>query len=441
MLALLSNFKNVFLQSDLRRRLMFTLGVLAVYRFGVHIPLPGVDTTMLAGFMNSSAFSSGFFSYFDLLSGGALKRVAIFALGVGPYIQASIFMQILGLLIPSLEALSKEGESGRRILNGYTRNLAVAVAVLQSIFYVASLEAFASGLVIEPGWSFRILGTVVLTTSSVFVMWLGEQIWQRGIGQGSSMIIFASIVASLPDGIFKMYSSISSGNLDWGVALLIAGFMLALVSAIVFIERGERRVNVQYAKRVIGQKIYGGISRHIPFKLNPPGVVPVIFASALLGMPIMLLKKLLELPWFSSISFLGGYLEYGSAFYTILTVLFIMFFSFVYTSIILDPNELAENLRKSGGFIAAIRPGRKTAEFFEALLLRIGLPGSIYLATLAVFPDIALKFLSSPIMFSGTSLLIAVGVGLDTSTQLDTALLDKKYEGFLSLGKARKKYD
>lgn len=441
MLALLSNFKNVFLQSDLRRRLVFTLSVLAVYRLGVHIPLPGVDTTMLANFMNSSSFSSGFFSYFDLLSGGALKRVAIFALGVGPYIQASIFMQILGLLVPSLAALSKEGESGRRILNGYTRYLSVAVAVLQSFFYVTYLEAVAPGLVMYPGWGFRILGTVILTTASVFVMWLGEQIYQRGIGQGSSMIIFASIVAGLPDGIFKMYSSISSGNLDWGIAMLIVGFMLTLVSAIVFIERGERRVSVQYAKRVIGQKIYGGISRHIPFKLNSPGVVPVIFTSAILGMPVVLLKKLLSLPWLASVSFIGDWLDYGSPVYTALTVLFIMFFSFVYTSIIFDPNELADNLRKSGGFIAAIRPGRKTAEFFEALLLRIGLPGSIYLATLSVFPDIALKFLSSPIMFSGTSLLIAVGAGLEISTQLDTALLDKKYEGFLSLGKARKKYD
>ena len=441
MLALLSNFKNVFLQSDLRRRLMFTLGVLAVYRLGVHIPLPGVDTTMLAGFMNSASFGSGFFSYFNLLSGGALKRVAIFSLGVGPYIQASIVMQILGLLIPSLAALSKEGESGRRILNGYTRYLSVAVAVVQSSMYVASLESFAPGLVMNPGWSFRILGTIILATSSVFVMWLGEQIWQRGIGQGSSMIIFASIVAGLPDGIFKMYSSISSGNLDWGVALLIAAFMVVLVAAIIFIERGERRVSVQYAKRVIGQKIYGGISRHIPFKLNPPGVVPVIFTSAILGMPVLLLKKLFGLPWLSSISFIGDWLDYGSPVYTVLTVLFIMLFSFVYTSVILDPNELADNLRKSGGFIAGIRPGRKTAEFFEALLLRIGIPGSIYLATLSVFPDIAFKILASPVTFSGTALLIAVGVGLDTSTQLDTALLDKKYDGFLNLGKARKKYD
>lgn len=441
MLALLSNFKNVFLQSDLRRKLMFTLTVLAVYRLGVHIPLPGIDTTMLSGFMNSSTFGSGFFKYFDLLSGGALKRVAIFALGVGPYIQASIFMQVLGLIVPSLEALSKEGESGRRILNGYTRYLSVLVALVQSFFYVAYLEYTAQGLVINPGWSFRIIGTLTLTAASVFVMWLGEQILQRGLGQGSSMIIFASIVAGLPDGIFKMYSSISSGNLDWGVALVIVGFMLALVSAIVFIERGERRVNVQYAKRVIGQKIYGGISRHIPFKINPAGVVPVIFTSAILGMPVFLIKKLFSLPWFTSLAFVGDWLDYGSPVYTLLTVLFIVFFSFVYTSIIMDPNELAENLRKSGGFVAALRPGRKTAEFFEALLLRIGLPGAIYLATLAVFPDIALKLLSSPIYFSGTSLLIAVGVGLDTSTQLDTALLDKRYESFLSSGKARKRYD
>jgi preprotein translocase subunit SecY len=321
----------------------------------------------------------------------------------------------------------------------------------------------APGIVMVPGWSFKILGTIILSAGSVFVMWLGEQILQRGLGQGSSMIIFAGIVAGLPEGIFKIYSSISSGNLDWGIAALIVGFLLALVCAIVFIERGERRVNVQYAKRVIGQKIYGGISRHIPFKINPAGVVPVIFTSALLGMPVYLLKKLFSfewlaffssvgipdwvlnkfswLEWFSGISFIGDWLEYGSPVYTLLTVLFIVFFSFVYTSIIMDPNELADNLRKSGGFVSALRPGKQTADFFEALLLRIGIPGAIYLATLAVFPDILLKFLSSPIMFSGTSLLIAVGVGLDTSNQLDTALLDKKYESFLSFGKARKKYD
>ncbi|MBM3894052.1 preprotein translocase subunit SecY [Candidatus Dependentiae bacterium] len=441
MLALLSNFKNVFLQSDLRRKLFFTLWVLGVYRLGVHIPLPGIDTNMLAGFLNSESFGSGFFKYFDLLSGGALKKVAIFALGVGPYIQASIFMQVLGLIVPSLEALSKEGESGRRILNGYTRNLSVAIAIVQSFIYVTSLEYMAPGIVMFPGWKFKLLGTIILSAGSVFVMWLGEQILQRGIGQGSSMIIFAGIVAGLPEGIFKIYSSISSGNLDWGIAALIVGFLLSLVCVIVFIERGERRVNVQYAKRVIGQKIYGGISRHIPFKINPAGVVPVIFTSALLGMPVYLLKKLLSFEWLSALSFIGDWLDYGSPIYTLLTVLFIIFFSFVYTSIIMDPNELADNLRKSGGFVSALRPGRQTAEFFEALLLRIGLPGAFYLATLAVFPDLLLKFLSSPIMFSGTSLLIAVGTGLETSNQLDTALLDKKYEGFLSVGKARKKYD
>ena len=441
MLALLSNFKNVFLQSDLRRKLLFTLGILGVYRLGVHIPLPGIDTNMLSGFLNSSSFGSGFFKFFDLLSGGALKRVAIFALGVGPYIQASIFMQVLGLTVPALEALSKEGEAGRRILNGYTRYLSVGIAILQSFFYVSYLEIMAPGIVMVPGWSFRILGTIVLASSSVFVMWLGEQILHRGIGQGSSMIIFAGIVAGLPEGILKIYTSISSGNLDWGVASLIVAFLIALVCVIIFVERGERRVNVQYAKRIIGQKIYGGISRHIPFKINPSGVMPVIFTSALLGMPVVLIKKLLAFEWFSSISFIGDWLDYGSPVYTFLTVLFIVFFAFVYTSILMDPNELAENLRKSGGFVSALRPGKKTAEFFEGLLLRIGLPGALYLATLAVFPDILLKFLSSPITFSGTSLLIAVGVGLDTSTQLDSALLDKKYEGFLSSGKARKKYD
>ncbi|MBT4595200.1 preprotein translocase subunit SecY [bacterium] len=437
MSGLLGSLANIFRVSDLRRRIGFTLSILAVYRLGSHVPLPGVNSVVLRDFMDS-AMSGGFLKYLDLFSGGALKRVAILSLGIMPYISASIMMQLLTVIVPTFEALAKEGDYGRKIINQYTRYLALGLSVMQGLVFSTVLERAQDGLILCPGWGFRLTTVLFLSVGSLFVMWLGEQINQYGIGQGSSLLIFAGIVAAYPGQVLKVWGSVNAGQIDPLLAGGILAFVLALISCIVFLERGERRVTIQYAKRVIGQKVYGGVSSYIPFKLNSANVVPVIFAGAMLGMPMMLLKGL-----FSRFEMLKGaldWIDYGAPLHTLITVALIIFFSFFYTSMIFNPVELADNLRKSGGFIPGVRPGRKTAEFFEYLLMRVSLPGAIYLAALAVMPDVVLRALSSPISLSGISLLIAVGVALDTSSQLEAALIERRYDGFLSSGRMKGRY-
>lgn len=441
MFAILNSFLNVFSQFELRKKLLFTLTVLAVYRLGVHIPLPGLDPDLLAGLFSGSSMGGKLLGFFDLLSGGALRRGSIFALGISPYITASIMTQILTMAIPSWEAKSKEGEQGRKEINSYTRLIALGVSIMQGTVITAAYQ----GYVTNPGLWWHVLGVLVLSTSAIFIMWLGEQITQRGIGQGSSMIIFASIVSGLPSGVYKLWESFSFDQVEiYSIAGVIA-FLFLLVAVIVFIERGERRVNIQYAKRVIGQKVYGGISRHIPFKLNPVGVMPIILASTVINVVIMALKGMvLGLQWFNvefftmTADFVNDSLLHSEYFQMGLLVLLIIFFEFFYTMALFNPADLAENLKKSGGFIAGIRPGRKTAEFIDGLLLRLGFPGAMYLALLTIFPRIALQAMSSPVLFDGTSLLIAVGVALEVSNQLDAALIDKKYEGFTSRHSVRK---
>lgn len=439
MLVLLHNFKNIFLVSDLRKKLLFTFGVLAVYRFGIHVPIPGINTVALSDFMNS-AFAGGFMRYFDMFSGGAMKQLAIFALGMGPYISASIMMQLLTIMVPSFEQLAKEGEYGRRIINQYTRYLTIVVALLQSFGMAQYIEHYQEGLVLNPGWGFRLTAMLTITVGSLLVMWFGEQITQRGLGQGSSMIIFANIVAGLPGALIKITDSITTQQMDPLMAIFIGSLALAVIATIVFLEKGERRIPVQYAKRVVGQKVYGGVSTYIPFKLNSANVVPVIFASTILGVPIMALNFLPATWGFSHT--LAEWLAYGSALYNVLMAGLIIFFTFVYTAIIFNPVELADNIRKSGGFIPGIRPGRKTAEFFDYVLTRVGLPGAIYLALLAILPRLVQQAVSAPswTFFDGTSLLIAVGVALDTSAQIESTLIERRYEGFLSSGRLKGRY-
>ncbi len=430
MLISLSSFKNIFLISELRRKLAFTFGALAVFRLGAHVPLPGINTIILKEFMSQSA--SGFFKYLDLFSGGALKNVAIFALGISPYISASIMIQILTITVPSFEALAKEGEYGRRQLNQYTRYLAFALSLFHGFGLATMLERMQEGLVITPGWSFRLMTMLVLSVGSLFVMWLGEQINAHGMGNGSSIVIFAGIVAGLPAALIKLFGSVIMGQMNQLLFLFVIAFVLSLVGCIVFLERGERRVFVQYAKRVIGQKVFNGGSSYIPFKLNSAGVVPVIFASAMLTMPIMVLKMIFAKV--GAINTFAEWFDYGTPVHTVCTVALIILFSYVYTSIIFNPIELAENIRKNGGYILGIRPGKKTAEYFEYVLNRVGLPGALYLATLAVLPRMLQIFFSSPVWVDGMSLLIAVGVGLDMSSQIEATLIDKSYSGFLLSG-------
>lgn len=435
-MVLLHNFKNIFLVSELRKKVLFTIGVFFIYRLGTHIPIPGINTAMFSSMLGKGAVG-GLLSYIDLFAGGALKRFAIFALGMGPYINASIMMQLLTVMLPSLEALSKEGDHGRRIINQYTRYLTLGLSLMYGLSTALFVERF-EGLVITPGWGFRLATMIILAVGALFVMWLGEQINGHGVGNGSSMIIFAGILSTFPAAVLKTLEKIRIGGVEeifWAVILLV--ILIATIGFIIFLERGERRIPVQYAKRVIGQRVYGGQSSYIPLKLNSAGVIPVIFASALMAMPAAIAWILAtKFPFFKTVA--QDWLAYGGALYNVLTSGLIMFFSFFYTAIIFNPVELADNIRKSGGFVLGIRPGKRTAEFFDYILTRIGLPGSLYLAALAILPAILYTFMPHlPTIFSGVSLLIVVGVALDTSAQIEAQLIERRYEGFLSTGRLK----
>lgn len=413
---------------------MITLGVFAVFRFGAHVPIPGVDVIALNNMFSSGA-AGGFLGYLDFFSGGALRNFAIFALGMSPYISASIMMQLLTVMVPTLEALSKEGEYGRRIIGQYTRYMALIVGVVQALGISLYIER-QPGLVLTPGWSFRLTSVLFLTVGALFVMWLGEQINTHGIGNGSSMIIFAGIVASMPQAMLTLFENFRLGQIDTLMIGLLAFFAFALVGCIIFLERGERKVPVQYAKRVVGRKVFGGQTAFIPLKLNPSGVVPVIFAQALMGLP-MTVAGFLAAYWPSLNRILMDWFYQEKLFYNVTQVGLIIFFAFFYTAIIFNPVELAENIRKSGGFIPGIRPGRKTAEFFDYLLTRVGFPGAVYLATLTILPTMIKNFFSFPVMFSGTGILIVIGVALDMSAQIESQLIERGYEKFLASGRLK----
>ncbi len=435
MAVLLQNFKNVLLVADLRRKLLITFGIFAVYRFGVHVSMPGVDLGALKNFFTQSG--SGFLSYFDLFSGGALQNFSVFALGMSPYISSSIMMQVLTIALPSLEALSKDGAHGRQVIGQYTRYLTLVVSVIQGFGISMILEA-QPNLVLHPGWSFRLFSVLVLCVGSLFIMWLGEQINTYGLGNGSSMIIFAAIVATLPNTLLKLIASVNLGQASlFDVGFLVL-FTLFVMTCVVFLEKGERKVAVQYAKRIVGNKLYGGQSSYIPLKLNPAGVVPVIFASAMLGLPLMLVNAIASRwPYLQTV--FNYWFAYDGALYNVLNAGLIVFFAFIYTNIIFNPVELADNLRKSGGFIPGFRPGFRTAEYFDYLLTRIGFPGALYLATLAILPSMFRNAGIFPLMFSGVSLLIVVGVAMDTSAQIESHLIERQYAGFLSSGRLKRR--
>ena len=437
-MVILKNFKNIFLVSELRKKIFFTLGVFAIYRLGTHIPIPGINTQVFGKLFGTGAFS-GFLTHLDLFAGGALKRFAIFALGMGPYINASIMFQLLMVMIPSLEALAKEGEQGRKVINQYTRYLTFGLSILYGFGTAVAVER-VPGIVLSPGWGFRLTTTIILSVGALFIMWLGEQINAHGIGNGSSMIIFASIISLMPGAILKILEKIRLGGAEdflW-TAILIALSLLA-VGFVIFMERGERWIPIQYARRVMGQKVYGGQSSYIPLKLNSAGVVPVIFASALMSAPVMIVAMIAS--WVPAFKVVEEWLRYGTVLNHVMIAGLIMFFSFFYTAIIFNPVELADNIRKSGGFVPGIRPGKRTADFFDYVLTRIGFPGSLYLALLAILPGIIYGFLPYlPTMFDGISLLIVIGVAMDTSSQIEAQLIERRYEGFLSSGKLKGRF-
>lgn len=432
-MVLLKNFKNIFLIPELRKKILFTLGVLIINRLGTYIPVIGVNVPMLGEHMKRATGVGGLLSYLDVFSGGALSKSTLFALGIMPYITASIMMQILGMSVPYFEQLLKEGEYGKKIINQYTRYLAIGLSVMYSYGYAVYLES--ANLVLTPGWGFRALFVLSLTVGSLFVMWLGDQISLFGIGNGSSMIVFAGIVSRFPEYIIKTKAMVDIGTLELWHALLILVIFIAITGCIVFLEKGERKVPVQYARRIIGQKMYGGQSTFIPFKINTAGIMPVILASSVLQLPatlaVMLSSRGEIFRKFAEI------IAPGAALFNVIEFVLIVFFSFFYTSLVFNPDELAENIKKSGGFILGIRPGKKTAEFFDYILNRIGLVGAIYLACLALLPNFMYVLFKMPFYLGGTSLLIVVGVALETSAQIESYLIEHRYEGFLTTGRMK----
>ncbi len=425
----LETLRNIWAIEDLRKRVLFTFGLLAVYRLGSHIPTPGVDPVALAEFFK--AMSGGVFGFLDLFSGGALRRLSVFALGIMPYISASIILQLLTVVIPALERLAKEGEAGKKKITQYTRYGTIALSLVQSFGIAVGLESMRSStgavLVPDPGWGFRLLTMLTLTTGTALIMWLGEQISEKGIGNGISLIIFAGIVVRLPSAIVSSYTLISTGELKLFVFLGLIIMMILVTAAVVVMQEGQRKIPVQYAKRVVGRRMYGGQSTHIPLRINTAGVIPVIFASSLILFPATL-TRFIHHPWMQYVS---EALSPGHVTYTALYCALIIFFAYFYTAIVFNPVDLADNMKKYGGFIPGVRPGKKTAEYIDRVLTRITLPGAIFLAMISVLPDFLIRWFNTPFYFGGTSLLIVVGVALDTVRQMESHLLMRNYEGFL----------
>jgi preprotein translocase subunit SecY len=458
---LADSLKNIFSVSDLRKRVLFTLGLLAIYRVGGHIPTPGVNSEALA--LMADQAKNTMFGLYDMFSGKNLSQMTIFALGIMPYISASIILQLLTVVWPYLERLSKEGELGRRKITQYTRYGTIVLSVVQALgiaLYLEHQTNIAGGLplVYNTGWGFRFMTVLTLTTGTAFIMWLGEQITERGIGNGMSLIIFAGIVVNFPHAVLSTLEQMRLGQMGIIRVLILLVLMVLVVAAIIFVERGHRRVTVQYAKRVVGRRMYGGSSTHIPLKVNTGGVIPVIFASSILAFPMTMQGLATEG------SFLRRAIDqigYGMPLHNLLYLVGIIFFCYFYTAIIFNPDDVAENMRKYGGFIPGIRPGKRTAEYIDTILTRITLVGAVYLACVALLPQFLISgFKVAPIpfigpwldtylprvitegmnvqfFFGGTSLLIIVGVAMDTVQQVESQLIMRHYDGFMKKTRIR----
>ena len=456
----MDSLKNIFTVSDLRNRVLFTLGLLGVFRLGGRIPTPGINAAALEELARQTA--NTMFGLYDMFSGGNLSKVTIFALGIMPYISASIILQLLTVVWPYLEKLSKEGELGRRKITQYTRYGTIVLSVVQALGIAIFLERqtqIAGGLplVYHPGLGFRLMTVLTLTTGTCLVMWLGEQITERGIGNGMSLIIYSGIVVGLPRAVLQTFQQMSTGQIGLIQILILMVVMAFVVAAIVFVERGHRRVTVQYAKRVVGRRMYGGSSTHIPLKVNTGGVIPVIFASSILAFPATIAQAI---PGKWSEAFVTQ-LAFGMPLYNLLYVAGIIFFTYFYTAIIFNPDDVAENMRKYGGFVPGIRPGKRTAEYIDTILTRITLAGAIYLSLIALLPNFLIsgfrvapipfigewldaslpKFITEGLgvqfFFGGTSLLIVVGVAMDTVQQVESQLIMRHYDGFMKKTRIR----
>jgi preprotein translocase subunit SecY len=421
--------------TELKQRIWFTLGALIVYRLGTYIPIPGVDPSVMAQMM--SQHGGGLFGMLDMFTGGALKRLTVFALNIMPYISASIIIQLMTSAIPTLEALKKEGESGRKKLNQYTRYLTVLIAIFQSYGIAVSLETM-NGAVIDPGWFFRFSSVITLVGGTMFLMWVGEQITARGIGNGTSLIIMAGIVANLPTAFASMLEMGRTGALSPFFILLFLVIAVATIAIIVFVERAQRRIAVQYPKRQVGNRMFGGDTTHIPLKINTSGVIPPIFASSILLIPAAVAGFATNGPaWLQAI---GAQLSQGQPLYLGLYAFMIIFFSYFYTAVVFNPEETADNLKKYGGFIPGIRPGSATSDYFDRILTRLTTVGGIYLVAVCLLPQILITDYGLPFYFGGTSILIVVSVTMDTVTQIQSHLLAHQYEGLIrkTRGKGRR---
>lgn len=426
-------YKNIGKIPELRKRILFTFLMLVVYRLGAHIPTPGINGDALAAFF--AQMQGTILGLFDMFSGGALERLSIFALGIMPYISSSIIFQLLTVVVPYLHKLSKEGEAGRKKITQYTRYGTVALSIIQGIGISFGLEKMtgpAGELVVpHPGWSFRIMAVITLTAGTAFIMWLGEQITERGIGNGISLIIFAGIVVRMPSAAVNTLKLVRTGEFPVLLVLVLIAMMVAVVGFIIFMERGQRKIPVQYAKRVVGRKVFGGQSTHLPLKVNSSGVIPAIFASSIIMFPATI-AQFSTVPFMQSVA---AALTPGNWPHELLYVGFIVFFCYFYTAVTFNPTDVADNMKKYGGYIPGIRPGAKTAEYIDRILTRITFGGAMYLAAVCVLPTIMVSQMNVPFYFGGTSLLIVVGVALDTVAQIESHLLQRNYEGFM--GKAR----
>ncbi len=462
---MLQSLRNIWDVPDLRKRVLFTLGLLAVYRLGNHVPTPGINAQALIDFFEQNR--GNWFGLVDMFSGGNLARVTIFALGIMPYISASIILQLLTVVWPYLEKLSKEGELGRRKITQYTRYGTILLSIIQSLGIAAYLERMTVSqnfrIVDSPGLGFKLMTVITLTTGTAFIMWLGEQITERGIGNGMSLLIFAGIVVGFPRALLDTVQRIGRSDLSLFAALILVTMMVVVVGVIVFVERGQRRITVQYAKRVVGRRMYGGQSTHLPLRVNTSGVIPVIFASSIIAFPQTIASFFqANNPWMRALS---EQLTWGMPLYNLLYISFIIFFCYFYTAIVFNPDDVAENMRKYGGFIPGIRPGKKTAEYLDHILGRITFGGAIYLAIIAILPEFlytGFKVAPIPVIgapldmfltenglawvteglgvnfyFGGTSLLIVVGVAMDTVAQVEAQLIMRHYEGFTGKGGRR----
>ncbi len=428
---MLKKFSAMFEIQELKQRILFTVMLLVVYRIGSHITTPGVNVAALAEYFQRG--SGGVLGLYDFFSGGNLSNATIFALGIMPYISASIILQLMQPVVPYLERLSKEGEEGRRKINQFTRYGTVGLAFVQAFFIGAFLESL--GFAADPGFSFRLITMVTMTAGTVFVMWLGEQITERGIGNGISLIIFIGIVARYPRDIANTISAVFVNNtLNIFLAAFLLAVMVAVVALTVLITQGQRRIPVQYARRVIGRKMMGGRTTHLPLRINTAGVIPIIFAQSVIMIPASLATFRQDSEFAQSLAFM---LRPGGPIYITLYTLIIIFFSYFYTAVVFNPMDVAESMRKNGGFIPGIRPGKKTAEFIDKVLSRITLPGAIYLSFIAILPDLLIRRAGVPFYFGGTGLLIVVGVALDTLQQIESHLLMRHYDGFLKKGRLR----